>query len=86
MQDIIKKHTVVTTTNKTIHLNVDECQVKPQFTDKSKFLGRTILPRKDIFIAKERDIISKENFEKIYSMSEEILTMISALIKRLENE
>jgi len=53
MQDIIKKHTVVTTTNKTIHLNVDECQVKPQFTDKSKFLGRTILPRKDIFIAKE---------------------------------
>ena len=39
-----------------------------------------------IFIAKERDIISKENFEKIYSMSEEILAMISALIKRLENE
>ena len=39
-----------------------------------------------IFIAKERDIISKENFEKIYTMSEEILAMISALIKRLENE
>ncbi|MFN8364993.1 MAG: four helix bundle protein [Cloacibacterium normanense] len=40
---------------------------------------------KVIFVPKE-DIISKENFEKIYSMSEEILAMISALIKRLENE
>ena len=39
-----------------------------------------------IFIARERNIISTENFDKIYSMSEEILSMISALIKKLDNE
>ena len=39
-----------------------------------------------IFIARERNIISSENFDKIYSMSEEILSMISALIKKLDNE
>ena len=53
MINIIKEYTVKTTTDKTIHLNVDECQVKPQFADKSKFLGRTVIARKDIFIAKE---------------------------------
>lgn len=36
-----------------------------------------------IFIADKRQIISKESFEKIYKMSEEILSMISALIKKL---
>jgi hypothetical protein len=50
---IKKKYVVGTTTKKTIHLNVDECQVKPQFTDKSKFLARAILARQDIYIAKE---------------------------------
>ncbi len=39
-----------------------------------------------IFLARERSIITEENFEKIYQMSEEILAMISALIKKLENE
>jgi len=53
MIDIIKEYTVVTTTNKQIHLNVDECLVKPQFKDKSNFLGRTIIAREDIFIADE---------------------------------
>lgn len=38
-----------------------------------------------IFIAREREIISIEKFEKIYTMSEEILSMIVALIKKLEN-
>ncbi|HMR85332.1 MAG TPA: four helix bundle protein [Niabella sp.] len=36
-----------------------------------------------IFIADKRQIISKESFDKIYKMSEEILSMISALIKKL---
>lgn len=39
-----------------------------------------------IFIARKRNMISDENFSKIYNLSEEILAMISALIKRLENE
>ncbi|MEN2436380.1 four helix bundle protein [Weeksellaceae bacterium A-14] len=39
-----------------------------------------------IFIARERNMINEENFEKIYQMSEEILAMISALIKKLEHE
>jgi len=34
----------------------------------------------------EREIISDENFNKIYEMSEEILAMIIALIKKLNNE
>lgn len=38
-----------------------------------------------IFIAREREIISIEKFEKIYTMSEEILSMIVTLIKKLEN-
>ena len=39
-----------------------------------------------IFIAREREIISEENFNKIYEMGEEILAMIIALIKKLNNE
>lgn len=39
-----------------------------------------------IFLARDRNIITEENFMKIYQLSEEILAMISALIKKLENE
>ena len=73
-----------------ITLNIAEgstCQSNREFVKFLRYALRSNIEVVScIFIAKERDIISKENFEKIYSMSEEILAMISALIKRLENE
>ena len=73
-----------------INLNIAEGSTGQSNKEFVKFLRYALRSNIEvvscIFIAKERDIISKENFEKIYTMSEEILAMISALIKRLENE
>ena len=73
-----------------VNLNIAEGSTGQSNKEFVKFLRYSLRSNIEvvscIFIAKERDIISKENFEKIYSMSEEILTMISALFKRLENE
>ncbi|WP_312761571.1 four helix bundle protein [Epilithonimonas sp.] len=73
-----------------VNLNIAEGSTGQSNKEFIKFLRYSLRSNIEvvscIFIAKEREIISEENFNKIYEMSEEILAMISALIKKLDNE
>ena len=73
-----------------VNLNVAEGSTGQSNKEFIKFLRYSLRSNIEvvscIFMAKERKIISEENFNKIYEMSEEILAMISALIKKLDNE
>src|SRR4051794_25394290 len=71
-----------------VALNIAEGSTGQSNAEFKRFLG--IALRSDIevvsciFIAKRRDIINKEDFEKIYRMCEEILIMINALRNSLK--
>lgn len=73
-----------------VNLNIAEGSTGQSNKEFIKFLRYSLRSNIEvvscIFIAKEREIISEENFNKIYEMSEEILAMITALIKKLDNE
>ena len=59
-------------------------QTNPEF---GKFIGYAIRSAIEVvsclFIARERQIISKEDFNKLYVLSEEISKMLSGFIKTL---
>ena len=72
-----------------VSLNIAEGSTGQSTPEFKRFLG--IALRSDvevvgcIFLAKRRNIISEEDFEKIYKACEEILVMINALKKSLDN-
>jgi four helix bundle protein len=72
-----------------ISLNIAEGSTGQSNAEFRRFLGIALRSNIEvvgcIFLAQRREIISFENFEKIYKACEEILSMIVALRKSLDN-
>ena len=70
-----------------VSLNIAEGSTGQTNSGFKRFLGIAIRSNIEvvgcIFIAARRNIIAKEDFEKIYSMCEEILVMLNALCNSL---
>lgn len=60
-------------------------QTNPEF---AKFLSYSLRSNIEVvsclYLAQRRELISKEDFDKLYKMCEEILVMINALKKKLQ--
>lgn len=71
-----------------VALNIAEGSTGQSNPEFNKFLGYSLRSNIEvvgcIFIAKRRNIIKEENYNKIYKMCEEILVMINALRKTLQ--
>tara|TARA_B110000285_G_scaffold229080_1_gene293187 strand:+ start:143 stop:1252 length:1110 start_codon:yes stop_codon:yes gene_type:complete len=48
--NVVKNKSIQTLNGKTINLDVDKCTVKPQFTELSPYLGRTIIDWNDVYV------------------------------------
>jgi four helix bundle protein len=72
-----------------VALNIAEGSTGQSNSEFNRFLGYSLRSYIEvvgcIFIAQKRNIIQEENFNKIYAMCEEILVMINALRKTLQN-